>query len=112
MIRCFRREFRFQPRGFAPRTPLQPHSLALGRSLRSAGSFAALTRPSTIRCFQLRVSFSTEGLRPSDSPTASLARAGALAPFRWLVRGAHSPLDNPVLPVASFVFNRGASPLG
>src|SRR4029079_7857665 len=33
-----------QPRGFAPRTPLQPHSLALGRSLRSAGSFASLTR--------------------------------------------------------------------
>ena len=34
----------------------------------------------------------SEGLRPSDSPTASLARAGALAPFVGLGRGAPSRL--------------------
>ena len=34
--------------------------------------------------------FLSEGLRPSDSPTRALARAGALAPIAWLLRCAHS----------------------
>src|ERR671914_53376 len=81
--------------GFAPRTPLQRHSLALMRSLRSAGSLAAAR------------SRRQRGVRPPGSPTASLARADALAPFRWLVRYAHSrrqrrlrPSDSPTASLA------------
>src|SRR6185436_2593131 len=56
--------------------PLQPHSLALGRSLRAAGSFASLTRGGS-------------WFRPLDSPTRARARrcAGSLR-----ARGSLAPL--------------------
>src|SRR5919198_1116310 len=94
----------FIPRGFAPRTPLHAHSLAASpaRSVRVAHSLS-LVRSS------LRFIVYSEGLRPSNSPTRSLARRfagslrsrGSLAVARSLVltfhclfRGA-SPLELP-----------------
>ena len=49
--------------------------LAVKRRLDTAASTAGCRPPQPI---------SSEGRRPSDSPTASLARAQALAPFVWL----------------------------
>src|SRR5213076_2082562 len=89
---------------FALRTPLHAHSLAASAArFRSRGSFAALTRVSqgasslgfpyaltrsplrrlsSVRLARsLRSLASAKGLRPSDSPTRSLARRfGSLPP--------------------------------
>ena len=79
-------------------SPRQPLLFALGRSLRSSGSFAALPRALPRPC-------------PSDSPTASLVRAGALTPFVWLVRALPRALRGlaPRLPPQPLSFALGRS---
>src|SRR5204863_7704923 len=73
------------PRGFAPRTPLHALSRAASppRSVRVA-RFAALARV----CL-----YYSAGLRPSDSPTPSLAGPLRPAPLRWLA--SPRPLASP-----------------
>ena len=69
------------PRGFAPRTPRHALSRAAApaRSARVARSPCSLASGNGVR-FMRRPPVSSEGLRPSDSPTRALARrcVGAL----------------------------------
>ena len=87
-----------QPRGFAPRTPRHAHSRGPKPHSVRVAHFAALVRS---RCRAApRFASSTEGLRPSNSPTRSLApfydtqgapRRPAHGSFAFLARWSRAP---------------------
>src|SRR5262249_3004801 len=77
-----------------------PHSVARSprrRSLRSAGSLAALTP-----CCRHHHHPHPRGIAPRTPPPRRSLAASPLAPLRWLVRGAHSliPQVGPICSVA------------
>src|SRR5262249_42672576 len=84
---------------FAPRTPLPRPSRGPLAPLRSGASLAPLASPPVLSSLEAARSpllppmahslrFRSERLRPSDSPTPSLAGPHCPAPLRWLARHA------------------------